>query len=117
MLIIGCPSKKITKPEQLNQDNAFGLYVWGKYYLQEKNFEKAIESFYTIVEDFEEDSLADDAQFLIAQILSNPKNPDYDLDEALSEYENLIDNYPSSPYVKLAAKKIAQIEKKLEQEE
>lgn len=114
---ISCSAKKVIQPLGADLNTTQGIYAWGQYYLQQNNFEKAIELFYEIVEDFEDDALADDAQFLIAQILGNPKNPDYDLDDALSEYENLIDNYPESSFVKVARKKIAQIEKKLEKEE
>ncbi len=117
IVLSSCFTKTLTQPSEFDQSTAIGLYKWGQYYLQIKNYEKAVESFYDIVDDFDEDTLADDAQFMIAQVLSNPKSSDYDLGDALSEYENLIDNYPLSPFVKIAEKKIAEIEKKLEQEE
>ncbi|MBS4016534.1 MAG: hypothetical protein KGZ86_08900 [Candidatus Latescibacteria bacterium] len=117
---IGCPSKEVVKPEipaVYDLNRAEGLYAEGQFHLKYKDYARALRSFYEIVEDFEEDPIADDAQFMIAEILSNPKNPDYDLEEALYEYENLVDNYPDSPHVKKAEKKITQIEKQLEKEE
>lgn len=117
---LSCLSNKLPKraePPQFDTSSARGLFVQGQYYLKHQSYENALESFVMLMQDFEEDSLADDAQFLIAEILSNPKYVDYDLAEAISEYENLIDNYPNSPYVKIAEKRIRKIEKKLEQEE
>jgi outer membrane protein assembly factor BamD (BamD/ComL family) len=119
-MFVGCPSKEVVKPEipaVYDLTTAEGLYAEGQFHLKYKDYARALRSFYEIVEDFEENAIADDAQFMIAEILSNTKNPDYDLEEALYEYESLIDNYPDSQYLKKAEKKIAQIEKKLEKEE
>jgi outer membrane protein assembly factor BamD (BamD/ComL family) len=120
LIFIGCPSQeavKPTTPPSFDINSPEGLYAEGQYHLKYKDYEYALRSFYTLVEDFEEDSLADDAQFMIAEILSSPKNPNNDLETALEEYENLVDNYPDSPYMKKAEKQIAKIEKKLEKEE
>lgn len=118
--IISCATqqtKSIPQKPPFDTETAIGLFAQGQYFLKQKNYEEALDAFRTLVDDFEDDALADDAQFLIAEILSNPRYEDYDLEEALSEYENLIENYPQSPYLPKAKQKIKQIEKKLESEE
>lgn len=116
LIFIGCAVKTTTTP-QFDIESPQGLYDEGQYYLKQKNYDYALRSFSTLVEDFPDDILADDAQFMIAEILANPKNPNQDLESALEEYENLLDNYSTSPFVKKAQKKIKELEKKLEQEE
>jgi outer membrane protein assembly factor BamD (BamD/ComL family) len=118
VLFIGCPSKGVLQlgseqpPFDINTPE--GLYKEGQYYLKHKDFDYALRSFSTLVEDFSDDTLADDAQFMVAEILSNPKNPNQDIESALEEYQNLLDDYPDSPFIKKAQKKVEQIEKKLE---
>lgn len=114
VLIIGCPSVKPGGEPQYDITTPEGLYQEGQHYLKQKKYEFAQRSFSTMVEDFPEHELADDAQFMVAEILSNPKNESWDLESALDEYEKLLDDYPNSPFVKKAQKKIEQIEKKLE---
>ena len=115
ILFIGCPSNATVQPaKKFDITTSEGLYQEGQYYLKQKIYDFAQRSFTTLVEDFEEDSLADDAQFMIAEILSNPKNPNVDLESAIDEYQNLLDNYPDSKYADKANKKIVQLEKKIE---
>jgi outer membrane protein assembly factor BamD (BamD/ComL family) len=117
LLFIGCPSKPVMKPgetPQFDTETPEGLYQEGQYYLKYKEYDYALRSFVTLAEDFSESILADDAIFAAGGILSNPKNPNYDLDEALEQYETLVDDYPDSPFVKKAQKQIDKIEKKLE---
>jgi len=117
VLFIGCPSAK-TVAEDVKYDISTpeGLYQEGQHYLKQKEYDFAQRSFTTLVEDFPEHELADDAQFNVAEILSNPKNKNKDLDAALDEYQTLIDDYPDSPFISKAEKKIEQIEKQLEKE-
>lgn len=116
VLFITCPSAKTVGPTNFDVSTPEGLYQEGQYYLKQKQFDFAQRSFTTLVEDFPEHELADDAQFMVAEILSNPKNKNKDLESALDEYQTLIDDYPDSPYVAQAEKKIEQIEKQLENE-
>jgi len=119
VLFIGCASKVSVSAggsPKFDIETPQGLYDEGQYYLKQKDYDYALRSFSTIVEDFSDDILAGDAQFQVAEILSNPKNPNQDLETAIEEYQNLIDNYPDSPFIKKAQKKIDQIEKRLEKE-
>jgi outer membrane protein assembly factor BamD (BamD/ComL family) len=115
-LFIACPTKTtVQTTKQLDITKPDGLYQEGQNYLKQKNYDFALRDFTTLVEDFSEDTLADDAQFMIAEILSNPKNPNVDLEFAVDEYQNLIDNYPDSKYIDKANKKIELLEKKLDE--
>ncbi len=115
ILFIACPTKTtVQTAKQLDITKPDGLYREGQNYLKQKNYDFALRDFTTLIEDFSEDTLADDAQFMIAEILSNPKNPNVDLQSAVDEYQNLIDNYPDSQYIDKANKKIEQLEKKLD---
>ncbi len=114
ILIIGCPSVKPGSEPIFDITTPEGLYQEGQHYLKQKKYEFAQRSFSTMVEDFPDHELADEAQFMVAEILSNTKNENRDLEAALDEYQTLIDDYPDSPLVKKAEKKIEQIEKKLE---
>lgn len=118
ILIISCPSKTSVAPSgappKFDYYSAQGLYAEGQYYLKLKDYEYALRSFSTIVDDFSDDVLAEDAQFMVAEILSNPKNPNQDLEAALEQYQSLVDDYPNRKYFKKAQKKVEQIEKKLE---
>ncbi len=115
VLFIGCPTKSNLQPTQTYDiSTSEGLFQDAQHYLKLKKYDFALRSFTTLVEDFSEDSLAADAQFMIGEILSNPKNPNKDLSSAIDEYQNLIDNYPDSKYVDLANQKIAKLEKEVE---
>jgi len=113
-LFVGCPSVKPIGEPQYDITTPEGLYQEGQHYLKQKKYEFAQRSFSTLVEDFPDHELADDAQFMAGEILSNTKNENHDLEAALDEYQTLIDDYPDSPFVKKVQKKIEQIEKKLE---
>lgn len=108
---IDCAKRPQVMLKEFDVTTPEGLFSEGKYYLKNKNYEYALRSFYTLVEDFPTDSLADDAQFLIAEILANPKNPNFDIREAISEYENLIKNYSESPLVSKAKKQLVKLQK------
>jgi len=113
---VGCVSKEIVKPSEppnFDVNTASGLYEEAKFYLKFKDYGYAQRSFATIVEDFPEDALADDAQFMVAEILSNPKSLNQDLQSAIDEYKSLVDNYPDSPFIKKAQKKISELERSL----
>jgi outer membrane protein assembly factor BamD (BamD/ComL family) len=118
ILFVGCPSKTTVQPSgeapKFNTDTSTGLYQEGQYYLKHKNYDYAQRSFSTLVEGFPEDSLAAYAQFMVAEILSNSRNPNMDLKSAIDEYQTLLKDYPNSKYVAKAQKKITEIEKKLE---
>ena len=114
VLFISCPSVKPGGEPKYDITTPEGKYQEGQHYLKQKKFDLAQRSFATMVEEFPEHELADDAQFMVGEILSNPKNENVDLEAALEEYETLIDDYPDSPFVKKAQKKIEQIEKQLE---
>jgi outer membrane protein assembly factor BamD (BamD/ComL family) len=116
VLFISCPSVKAGGEPKYDNTTPEGMYQEGQHYLKQKKFDLAQRSFATMVEEFPEHELADDAQFMVAEILSNPKNENKDLDAALEEYQNLVDDYPESPFVKKAEQKIEQIEKELEKE-
>lgn len=117
ILIIGCPSQTSVAPSGappiFDYNSAQGLYAEGQYYLKLKDYEYALRSFQAIIDDFSLDALALDAQFMVAEILSNPKNPNQDLESALEEYQTLVEDYPNSKYFKKAQKKIEKIEKNL----
>lgn len=115
LFLTGCASQTVRPSEspEFDINTASGLYKEAQFYLKFKDYDYAQRSFATLVEEFPEDALADDAQFMVAEILSNPKNPNYDLESALDEYNYLVENYPDSPFVKKAQKKILQLEKKL----
>lgn len=116
ILFIACPTKTtVQTTKELDITKPDGLYQEGQNYLKQKNYDFALRDFTTLVEDFSEDTLADAAQFMIAEILSNPKNPNMDLESAVDEYQNLIDNYPDSKYIDKANKKIELLEKKLDE--
>lgn len=117
IFFISCPSKEVvrpTEPPQFDINTAKGLFQEGQFYLKFKNYDYAYRSFTALVEDFPDDELVDEAQYMIAEILSNSRNPNHDLESALEEYEKLVDDYPDSPYVKKAEKKIQQLKKDLE---
>ncbi|MCX7784667.1 MAG: outer membrane protein assembly factor BamD [candidate division WOR-3 bacterium] len=115
----GCASRTVKKTEIVSQDTTsttHRLYKTAREYLDNNDFEKSLELLYAIVDDFPKDELADDALYLIAEILSDPKNPDQDLDTAIEELERLIEDYPQSEYVARAKKMIKKLEKLLEEE-
>jgi outer membrane protein assembly factor BamD (BamD/ComL family) len=118
ILFIGCVSKATIQPSgetpKFKTDTSTGLYQEGQYYLKHKNYDYAQRSFSTLVEEFPKDSFADYAQFMVAEILSNPRNLNVDLKSAIDEYKTLLKDYPNSKYAVNAQKKIEQIEKKLE---
>lgn len=111
LIYIDCAKRPQVTLKEFDIKTPEGLFNEGKYYLKNKNFEYALRSFYTLVEDFPTDSLADDAQFLIAEILANPKNPNFNIREAISEYENLIKSHSESPLVPKAKKQLAKLQK------
>lgn len=116
ILFISCMTKTTVQTAKVfDISKPDGLYQEGQNYLKHKNYDFALRDFTTLVEDFSDDTLADDAQFMIAEILSNPKNPNVDLESAVNEYQNLLDNYPDSKYTDKANKKIEQLEKKLDE--
>lgn len=119
LFFTGCASQSVRPSEtpEFDINSAVGLFKEAQFYLKLKDYDYAQRSFATLVEEFPEDALADDAQFMVAEILSNPKNPNNDLESALDEYNYLIENYPDSPLVKKAQKKILQLEKKLKKSE
>jgi outer membrane protein assembly factor BamD (BamD/ComL family) len=116
LLFLDCAKKEYLNPQEFDISTPEGLFLEGQYYLKSKNFDYALRSFYSLIEDFPDDTLTDDAQFLIAQILAHPQNPNRDLEEAVFEYENLIDNYPQSPYFKKAQKELRRLQKLLKSE-
>ena len=111
----GCVSESVKPSETpyFDINTASGLYNEAKFYLKFKDYDYAQRSFATLVEEFPNDVLADDAQFMVAEILSNPKNLNQDLQAALDEYKSLVKDYPDSPFIKKAQKKILELEKKL----
>jgi outer membrane protein assembly factor BamD (BamD/ComL family) len=111
----GCASLSVRPSEtpKFDINTATGLYNEAKYYLKYKDYNYAQRSFATLVDQFPKDALADDAQFMVAEILSNPTNKNQDLESAFEEYKNLIKNYPDSPFIKKAQKKVSELEKKL----
>ncbi|MEO0091440.1 MAG: tetratricopeptide repeat protein [candidate division WOR-3 bacterium] len=125
-LTTGCSSRAVKKTEIIQQDTTAiysesgvppaQLFKMAREYLDINDFEKSLEMLYSIVDDFPEDELADDALYLIAEILSDPRNPDQDLDTAIDELERLIEDYPKSEYVVQAKKMIRKLEKLLEKE-
>jgi TolA-binding protein len=115
----GCASLSVRPAETPKFDvgTANGLFDEAKYYLKYKDYDYAQRSYATLVDQFPKDALADDAQFMVAEILANPSNKNQDLESALEEYKNLIKNYPDSPFVKKAQKKVLDLEKKLKKSE
>ncbi|MEO0076977.1 MAG: tetratricopeptide repeat protein [candidate division WOR-3 bacterium] len=113
--IVNCSKKPAVAQPPFDTNTAEGLYQEGQYYLSQKMYEYAQRSFTTLIEEFPEHELVDDALFMLGEILSNPKNKNRDLEEALDYYQTIIDDYPESPYVKKAEKKVEAIEKKLEE--
>ncbi|MCS7258232.1 MAG: tetratricopeptide repeat protein [candidate division WOR-3 bacterium] len=111
LIAVNCVKKHQIFTAQFDITSPHGLFSEGLYYLKNKNYEYALRSFYTLVEDFPTDSLADDAQFYVAEILANPQNPNRNLLEAISEYQNLIKNYPESPFVLKAQKQLIKLQK------
>lgn len=114
-LIFNCSAKQPIAQPPFDTNTAEGLYQEGQYYLSQKMYEYAQRSFTTLIEEFPEHELVDDALFMLGEILSNPKNKNRDLEEALDYYQTIIDDYPESPYIKKAEKKVKTIEKKLEE--
>lgn len=114
---IQCAVRTVKKTEIAQSDTTatYRLYKMARNYLDNNDFEQCLEMLYTIVDDFPEDELADDALFLIAEVLSDPQNPEQDLDTAISELERLIEDYPKSEYVARAKKMIKKLEKLLEE--
>ncbi len=114
---IQCAARTVKRTEITQSDTTatYRLYKMARNYLDNNDFEQCLEMLYTIVDDFPEDELADDALFLIAEVLSDPKNPEQDLDTAISELERLIEDYPKSEYVARAKKMIKKLEKLLEE--
>lgn len=112
-----CAARTVKKTEIVQSDTTatYRLYKMARNYLDNNDFEQCLEMLYTIVDDFPEDELADDALFLIAEVLSDPQNPEQDLDTAISELERLIEDYPKSEYVARAKKMIKKLEKLLEE--
>jgi TolA-binding protein len=78
------------------------LFEKGMIYLQTKDYQKAIEFFTQVDENYSTDLLADDALFKMADIYENQL---HDKDKAMTLYKNIMTKYPGSLYVIEARKR------------
>jgi outer membrane protein assembly factor BamD len=96
-LLLGCSSSK--EVANLSAEDRFEI---GKEKFDKKKYLDAIEDFKYILIQYPGSTVADDAQFYLAECYFN--RGEYLL--ASSEYENLIHNYPTSEFVPLSRYKL-----------
>lgn len=82
-------------PESAYADNA--LFWLSKYYQTQENYELAAKNLIRIIDQYPQADQAPAAYYELGTLLSNPKNPSYNLDKARVYYLKMVALYPESP--------------------